>query len=78
MDELAEDHQLFVTVEENVKSGGFGEHVCAYMEACHPGCRVIPIAIWDRFVPQGCIDSLRCKVGLSAAEIAQTVETGIS
>jgi len=78
LDELAEDHQLFVTVEENVKSGGFGEHVCAYMEACHPGCRVIPIAIWDRFVPQGSIDSLRCKVGLSAAEIAQTVETGIS
>ena len=65
-------------VEENVKSGGFGEHVCAYMEACHPGCRVIPIAIWDRFVPHGSIDSLRCKVGLSAAEIAQTVETGIS
>lgn len=78
LDELAEDHQLFVTVEENVKSGGFGEHVCAYMEACHPGCRVIPIAIWDRFVPHGSIDSLRCKVGLSAAEIAQTVETGIS
>ena len=78
LDELAEDHQLFVTVEENVKSGGFGEHVCAYMEACHPGCRVIPIAIWDRFEPQGSIDSLRCKVGLSAAEIAQTVETGIS
>ena len=78
LDELAEDHQLFVTVEENVKSGGFGEHVCAYMEACHPGRRVIPIAIWDRFVPHGSIDSLRCKVGLSAAEIAQTVETGIS
>ena len=78
LDELAEDHQLFVTVEENVKRGGFGEHVCAYMEACHPGCRVIPIAIWDRFVPHGSIDSLRCKVGLSAAEIAQTVETGIS
>ena len=78
LDELAEDHQLFVTVEENVKSGGFGEHVCAYMEACHPGCRVIPIAIWDRFVPHGSIDSLRCKVGLSAAEIAQTVETGMS
>ena len=78
LDELARDHQLFVTVEENVKSGGYGEHVCAYMEACHPECRVIPIAIWDRFVPHGNIDSLRHKVGLSAAEIAQAVETGIS
>ena len=25
LDELAKDHKLFVTVEENVKNGGFGE-----------------------------------------------------
>ena len=36
LDELAKDHSLFVTVEENVKSGGFGEHVAAYMEAWYP------------------------------------------
>ena len=41
LDELAKDHSLFVTVEENVKNGGFGEHVAAYMEACHPECRVL-------------------------------------
>ncbi len=40
LDELAKDHSLFVTVEENVKSGGYGEHVSAYMEACHPEVRV--------------------------------------
>ncbi len=39
------DHSLLVTVEENVKSGGFGEHVAAYMEACHPEVRVLPLAI---------------------------------
>ena len=31
LDCLAGDHSLFVTVEENVKSGGYGEHVAAYM-----------------------------------------------
>ena len=45
--ELAKDHSLFVTVEENVKSGGFGEHVAAYMEACHPEVRVLPLAILE-------------------------------
>lgn len=74
LDELAKDHSLFVTVEENVKNGGFGEHVAAYMEACHPEARVLPIAIWNRFIEHGEIDSLRAKVGLSAVDILCAIE----
>ena len=74
LDELSKDHGLFVTVEENVKNGGFGEHVCAYMEACHPKCRVLPVAIWDRFVDHGSVDSLRAKIGLSAPEIVEIIQ----
>ena len=74
LDELAKDHRLFVTVEENVKNGGFGEHVAAYMEACHPEARVLPIAIWNRFVEHGEIDSLRAKIGLSAPDILCAIE----
>ena len=74
LDELAKDHSLFVTVEENVKNGGFGEHVAAYMEACHPECRVLPIAIWNRFIGHGEIERLRAEVGLSAPEILGAIE----
>lgn len=74
LDELAPDHDLFVTVEENVKNGGFGEHVAAYMEACHRNCRVLPVAIWDRFVEHGGVDSLRAKIGLSAPDIQRAIE----
>ena len=74
LDELAKDHKLFVTVEENVKNGGFGEHVAAYMEACHPDVRVLPIAIWNRFVEHGEIASLRAKIGLSAPDILDAIE----
>ena len=74
LDELAKDHSLFVTVEENVKSGGYGEHVSAYMEACHPEVRVLPLAIWNRFVQHGEIASLRAKIGLSAPEILNAIE----
>lgn len=74
LDKLAKDHELFVTVEENVKNGGYGEHVAAYMEACHKECRVLPVAIWDRFVEHGGVDSLRAKIGLSAPAICQAIE----
>lgn len=73
LDKLAKTHSLLVTVEENVKNGGFGEHVSAYMEACHPEVRVMNLAIWDHFVEQGKIESLRAKIGLSSIEIAETV-----
>ena len=60
--------------EENVRNGGFGEHVVAYMEACHPEVRVLPIAIWNRFVEHGEIASLRAKIGLSAPDILDAIE----
>jgi len=74
LDELARAHSLFITVEENVKNGGFGEHVASYMEACHPEVRVIPMAIWNRFVEHGEVDSLRAKIGLSPADILSAIE----
>ena len=77
LDTLAKTHSLFVTVEENVKNGGFGEHVSAYMEACQPDVRVMNLAIWDRFVEQGKIESLRAKIGLSSVEIEETITAAL-
>ena len=74
LDQLAKDHSLFVTVEENVKSGGYGEHVSAYMEACHPEAHVLSATVWDHFVPQGNVESLRAKIGLGVADIRQAIE----
>ena len=74
LDELAADHTLIVTVEENVKNGGYGEHVTAYMAACHPDVKVLTVAIWDRFVEQGSVDALRAKIGLCPSQILQAIE----
>lgn len=74
LDLLAKDHDRIVTIEENVKNGGFGEHVSAYIEACHPGVHVINHAIWDRFIEQGNVNSLRAKIGLSADHIVRSIE----
>ena len=74
LDELAKEHTLFVTVEENVKNGGFGEHVCAYMSEHHPEVRILNLAVGDYFVEHGSVDSLRAKIGLSAEEILHEIE----
>ena len=77
LDSLAGNHSLVVTVEENVKSGGFGEHVSSYMEACHPQVQVVNLAVGDQFVEQGSIKSLRAKAGLDPDSIVQAVEEKI-
>ena len=77
LDQLAKNHSLVVTVEENVKSGGYGEHVSSYMEACHPQVQVINLAVGDQFVEQGSIKSLRAKAGLDPDSIVQAVEEKI-
>ena len=73
LDQLSETHSLIVTIEENVKDGGFGEHVCRYMENHHRGCQVLTVAIPDRFVPHGSVDSLREQLGLCPSGIAEMI-----
>ena len=74
LDQLAKNHSLVVTVEENVQNGGFGQHVCGYMEEHHPAVQVLPLAIPDRFVPHGGVDSLRAQLGLSTNAIAEKIK----
>lgn len=71
LDQLAEDHSLFVTLEENVKSGGFGEAVlaaAAQRKEKWPPVQVI--AIEDQFVPQGSIPELLHRLGMDAEAVA--------
>ena len=74
LDRLSQNHSLLVTVEENVKSGGFGEHVSAYMEACHPEVRILPLAIPDHFIEHGTVDRQRMKIGLNVQGILDAIE----
>ena len=76
LDQLAEDHSLFVTLEENVKSGGFGEAVLAgrrQRKEKWPPVQVI--AIEDQFVPQGSIPELLRRLGWTRRQW-QTGRTG--
>ena len=67
------NHKLFVTMEENVESGGFGEKVRAFVDEQRLDCSVMTIAIPDSFVTHGSVDRLRRELGIDAASIAERV-----
>ncbi len=73
LDEAAKDHRLFVTMEENVASGGFGEKVRGYLDEHHPGTELVAINIPDEYVEHGNVDILRREVGIDAGTITQRV-----
>ena len=74
---ITEHHKLIVTMEENVISGGFGEHVTEfYNNENGKDIRIVNIAIPDEYVEHGNVELLRKEVGLDADTIiARTIES---
>lgn len=71
--DLARDHSLLVTMEENVESGGFGEKVRAFIDEERLKTEVLTIAIPDKFIAHGNVDILKKKIGLDAESIAERI-----
>lgn len=75
LDEVLDYHSLIVTMEENVLSGGVGEHICRYVELHSTGVRVVACGIPDKFIHQGSIKELLEETGLDAQSIYQKIST---
>ena len=67
--ELAAGHRLLVVMEENVASGGFGEHVAAALEDMNLPIPLLRAAIPDTFGEHGSVSVLRKKLGLDSDSI---------
>ena len=74
LNELAKDHELFVTLEENVKNGGFGEKVLDYFGEQTEGPKVRIVAIEDQFVPHGSVTDLMRQQRMDSASVTSRVE----
>ncbi len=74
LNELAKDHELFVTLEENVKNGGFGEKVLDYFGEQTEGPKVRIVAIEDQFVPHGSVTDLMRQQRMNSASVTSRVE----
>ncbi len=68
-------HHLIVTMEENVISGGFGEHVSTIMEeeGLIKDTSVIHVGVPDTYVEHGSVDLLKKMIGLDAASISERI-----
>jgi 1-deoxy-D-xylulose-5-phosphate synthase len=75
---LARQHDLLVTIEENVLPGGFGAAVLehledAFAEAPAERARVLRVGLPDRYVTHGKPALLRAEVGLTGESVAERV-----
>ncbi|MCI5650047.1 MAG: 1-deoxy-D-xylulose-5-phosphate synthase [Fusicatenibacter sp.] len=71
---LPRDHVLLVTLEENVKTGGFGEQVLSYVAGENLPLQVEIAALPDEFIPHGSVTYQLKLSGMDAESIALRVE----
>ncbi|MBR5579644.1 MAG: 1-deoxy-D-xylulose-5-phosphate synthase [Lachnospiraceae bacterium] len=70
-------HELLVTMEENVASGGFGEKTRAYMSQNSMRNKLLNITLPDDYVEHGNVDILKKEVGIDADSIVQKIVTAL-
>ena len=61
---LTVEHRLIVTLEENIRRGGFGEFVTAYLAGLETDAEVLNLALPDDYIEHGSVDLLRSEVML--------------
>ena len=71
LDRLSRTHRLFVTIEENVVSGGFGEQVMEYASDAKLPVYVRNIGLPDDYVEHGNVEILRREAGLDCGRIVK-------
>jgi 1-deoxy-D-xylulose-5-phosphate synthase len=82
VEQLAVDHELLVTIEDNVLPGGFGSAVLEHLEDNFAErdasrARVMRIGLPDRYVTHGKPALLREEVGLTGEAVAERVTAAL-
>ena len=70
---LAKEHKLLVTLEENVLSGGMGEHISSFVNGENLEIKVHIIAIPDVYVEHGNVEQLKKDIGIDEMSVYETV-----
>ena len=72
--ELCKKYKTVVTIEDNIISGGFGSRINKFIIDNNYNVKVENIAISERFIDHGNIESLYEGVGLSSNCIASRIK----
>lgn len=70
---LAESHDLLVVLEENVASGGLGQHVASMLMEEGISVKFLSVAIPDCFVEHGDVKKLKEALGMDADSVAERI-----
>ena len=73
LSDVAATHKMLFTVEDGVSHGGLFSAVAEFVAQSPVHIPVIPIAINDRFVEHGDLNSLYEECGLNSAQIAEKI-----
>jgi 1-deoxy-D-xylulose-5-phosphate synthase len=76
--QLAADHELLVTVEEGVLTGGFGSGVLELLSEAGSGVRTLRVGMPDRYVTHGSPALLHAEVGFTPERIAERVRAAVN
>lgn len=66
-------HKLFVSMEENVASGGYGEKVREFLDRKKWGKAFLSIAIPDAYVEHGNVELLRQEIAIDADSVTKRI-----
>ena len=75
---LSETHELIVTMEENVASGGLGEKVRALADEERLPVRILSIHIPDEYVEHGNVEILKKEIGIDGQSILEKISRELS
>ena len=71
--ELSREHRLLVTMEENVRSGGYGEKVRDFVQDYEIPVHILTIALPDEYVEHGNVALLHEEVGIDAESVTKRI-----
>lgn len=74
LEDLKQDHQLIVTVEENIASGGYGSAVTYWAGQQKDPVRILPISLPDLYLEHGSVAELKERYGLSPEKMAKRIK----
>ena len=79
INKLATSHRLLVTLEENVKNGGFGQKVADYLfETEQQQVKLMSISAPDMFIEHGGVSELIKQLGLDSESITARIKRELS
>ncbi len=70
---LADEHDILITLEENVLSGGFGEHVSSFVSKKDLALKTHIVAVPDAYVEHGNVSILKKDIGIDEETIYEKV-----